>query len=154
MQFYKRKEIYRGDDKLYLIRYSLFSCKWFAIKVHHILLSDDDCLHDHPWAFVTMLLKGAYIEESGGGGVLQGVKWESPAHLTGEEYRADTDWVVYKAGNILYRKAEWAHRLILEPGKTVWSFVITFKKQREWGFFTPNGWVKWFKYRSTGSKCE
>lgn len=114
---YKKKIIYRGDNKPYLVRYSIFSCKWFAIKIHHILLSDDDCLHDHPWAFISLLLKGSYVEVG----------------------TPDRKIKCYMAGDILYRRAEWAHKLMIEPGKTVWSFVITFKKQRQYGDFLRPG---------------
>lgn len=66
--FVKKKIIYRGgthgDGKAYLVRYSLrwFSCKWWAVKVHNILLSDDACLHDHPWHFLSIILWGGYLE--------------------------------------------------------------------------------------------
>lgn len=127
MKLFKKKIIYRDDHKPYLIRYSLFTCKWFAIKVHHILLSDYACLHDHPWSFITFLIKGWYVEHT------------------------ETRCRLYGPLNILYRTAEFAHRL--EIVKPVWSFVITFKKKRNWGFFTKKGWVNWFKYIPAES-CE
>lgn len=123
MQLYKRTVITRGyTDIPYLIRYSLFSCRFFAVKLHHILVSDDDCLHDHPWSFLSILLRGAYLEES------------------------TNDARLYQAPAILFRKAEWKHRLVI--GKPVWSFVITFKKVREWGFWTKVGFVPWYKFHS------
>lgn len=135
MRIFKKKVIHRGDNIPYLVRYSIFSCRWFAIKVHHILISDDDCLHDHPWSFISILLRGSYQEVSS---------------IYGKQHYAHFP-KKYSAGDVLYRKADWAHKLVLEPGKTVWTLVITFKKEREWGFFTKDGWVKWFKYR--GGEC-
>jgi hypothetical protein len=36
---------------------------WIGARVHTILSSDDDrALHDHPWAFVTIILRGGYVE--------------------------------------------------------------------------------------------
>jgi hypothetical protein len=128
----KKKIIYRENHEPYLIRYSLFACPWFAVKIHKILRSDDNCLHDHPWKFLTILLWGSYIEHSDqaiAGVVVRIVKQ-------------------YKAGNILYRHLHYIHRL--EIDKPVTSLVITFKKRKKWGFFTPEGWVEWFKYRPTG----
>lgn len=146
MRIFKKKEIYRGDDKLYLIRYTILPLtnKWFSFKVHHILLSDDDCLHDHPWAFISILLWGSYTEAA------FDYDGKDKADENGNYFKLRK----YSVGNILYRKALWAHKLILKPGKTVWSLVITFKKCREWGFFTPKGWIFWKNYRSTGSRCE
>lgn len=113
-----------NDEKPYLIRYSIFSCKWFAIKIHKILISDDDCLHDHPWAFITFILKGGYVEHT-----TKGSK-------------------VYGRFSLLYRHLYHKHRL--EIHQPAWTLVVTFKKKKSWGFFTKNGWVEWFKYRSTG----
>lgn len=132
-RIFRKKVIGRFGEEPYLIRYSIFSCPLFAIKIHNILRSDDDCLHDHPWAFITILLKGAYIEES--------------EHYNGRRFR------YYSAGTILYRHKHWIHRLIID--KPVRSLVITFKKKRggAWGFFTPKGWVFWKDYKPTGG-CE
>lgn len=127
MRFYKKSIIYRNDDQPYLIRHSLFSCRYFAIKVHNIRLSDHACLHDHPWAFITLLLKGGYVEHTE-----QGSK-------------------VYGRGTILYRPARFLHRL--EIHQPVWTLVITFRKTRQWGFQTPKGWVFWRQYTATEG-CE
>ncbi len=125
MKLYKKRVIYRSDNQPYLIRRSIFTCKYFAIKIHNILLSDYDCQHDHPWSFVTIILKGGYVEHTQNGSK------------------------VYGAGSILFRPSEFLHRL--EIHQPVWSLVITFKKVREWGFKTPSGWVKWFNYDSKSS---
>lgn len=134
MKFYKKTIITRGDGVPYLVRYSLFSCKWFAIKIHNILTSDDDCLHDHPWAFITFLLSSGYFE------------WFY------EEGRS-TYWPAWrKRWSILYRPADFRHKL--EIDKPVWTFVITFKRIREWGFWNSKGFTPWFKYISSGRRCD
>jgi hypothetical protein len=140
MQFFKKKIITRSGPhgtEPYLIRYSIFTCSLFAIKLHRILQSDDACLHDHPWAFISFILCGGYVEES-------------PHHSTIGSNKHS--WKrLYGPGCILYRPARWAHRLeIFQPATTL---VITFKKTRQWGFFTPKGWIEWFKYQPT-EKCE
>ena len=133
MQFYKKKTITRGNYVPYLIRYSIFTCRWFAIKVHNILLSDDACLHNHPWAFVTILLSGGYFEES--------------------EHKGKTDFKYHRAPSILFRPAAWSHRLELR--KPMWTLVITFKKVQDWGFFTPRGFVNWRDYwQDSEGRCE
>jgi hypothetical protein len=143
--FYKKKIIYREDNQPYLIRYTLFTCKYFSIKIHHILLSDYDCLHCHPWNFISILLWGSYIEHS------EKTAWSHYfTYVPREELMVAKR---YGVGNILYRPADWKHRL--EINKPVWSFVITFKKVRMWGFYTPQGFVPWYKYFGTNNgRCE
>lgn len=127
----KKTIIQREDGKDYLIRWTLFTCRWFSIKLHKILISDDDCLHDHPWAFISILLKGSYIEHRRIGYI---------------DYKKK-----YRAGNILYRHLHSIHRL--EIDKPVTSLVITFRKKKTWGFYTKKGWVHWREYKTTGA-CE
>lgn len=127
MKFYKKTIIYRENVTPYLVRYSLISCRWFAIKIHNILISDAVCQHDHPWAFITFLIKGGYVEHTP---------------------KASK---VYGRFSLLYRPAKYVHRL--EIHQPVWSIVITFKKVRVWGFHTPNGFIKFFNY-SHNNTCE
>lgn len=138
--------ICEGEFPIYLIRYSLFSCPWFAVKLHKILLSDDDCYHDHPWSFISIILKGGYIEHT----------------PNGSRY--------YKPGSILWRPAPSIHKLELNSslrldrknGYTIktkttipaTTLVITFKKVRVWGFYTAHGFVKWFDFIRAGRKCD
>jgi hypothetical protein len=135
----RKKNIQRNyDDKPYLIRYYILKCKLFQIVLHHILLDDKECLHDHPWNFISIILKGGYME------------WHEP------QIKPNGDIVVvhgYHAGQILYRKAEWRHRLTLLPNTTCWSLVIMFKRRREWGFWTPKGFKHWEQYESKNN-CE
>lgn len=128
MKFFKRKKvIVREDGKPYLVRWNLFECRWFSIKLHRILISDDDCLHDHPWSFISIILRGGYVEQS------------------------EKSFKLYGVGSILFRKATWKHRLIIyQPATTL---VITFKRVRSWGFWTKQGWIHWANYKSTG-QCD
>jgi hypothetical protein len=46
---------------------------------------------------------------------------------------------------VLYRPAEWAHRL--ELVRPTWTLVVRFRVRRHWGFFTArDGWVPWRDY--------
>lgn len=125
--FIKKTIITRGDNEQYLIRYSIFKCRWFAVKVHNLLISDDDCLHDHPWKFISLILRGGYVEHTENGKR------------------------IYHPGNILVRPANFKHRL--EICQHAWTLVITFKKVRQWGFWTKSGFVLWTKYKSE-KHCE
>ncbi len=46
--------------------------------------------------------------------------------------------------SVLFRPAEWQHRL--ELVKPTWTLVFKFRSRREWGFITKNGWEKWSAY--------
>src|SRR5688572_11228546 len=130
MYFFKKTIITRLIDETntpYMIRWTLFACSLFTIKLHKILISDDDCLHDHPWTFISIILKGGYVEES----------------RTGKK--------LYGPGSILYRPAHFAHRLeIYQPA---WTLVFTSRRVKEWGFFSPAGWIPWFNYTKENA-CE
>lgn len=141
MKLYKKKVISRQDGKPYLVRYSLFACRFFAVKIHHILISDAACMHDHPWAFISILLRGSYYEQR----QIMTPIMDGIAHYSHEVTKR------YSAGSILYRPAQSIHRLVIS--KPVWSLVITFKKVRPWGFITKSGWVPWHKYNEQNT-CE
>lgn len=54
-----------GVQTLYLRRYYLLETRWGNIFLHNICRSDDDPdPHDHPWNFLTVLLRGSYIDEA------------------------------------------------------------------------------------------
>ena len=62
----KRIVMDRINNEPYLERYYVFlkDRKWFPfnIFVHRFLKSDPDDVHDHPWSYVTLILKGGYYE--------------------------------------------------------------------------------------------
>lgn len=128
MKFFKPKRvIYREEHTPLLFRWNLFECALFSIKIHKLVSNDTACQHDHPWAFITFLLKGGYVEYTPKGSK------------------------VYSRFSLLYRPAKYVHRL--EIHQPVYTFLITFKKVREWGFITPRGWVKWYLYKGSDN-CE
>lgn len=121
------------DNIPYLIRWKILGQH---IKVHKFLRSDTDCMHDHPWAFLSILIKGSYYEKtpmSPGSPWFKVKKYSSPC--------------------ILYRPAKYIHNLSIDETKTVISIVINFKKVRSWGFWTKKGWIGWRTYKPTGG-CD
>jgi hypothetical protein len=138
MRLFKKEIIRRDDGTPYLIRWFIIYRSWFGqIMLHKILLTDNDCPHDHPWSFTSIMLKGTYIEHEHRG-------FTSFWHLV--RSRKIT------APAIMFRPASWAHTLEI-PGKPVWTLVFTGRKSRSWGFWTKKGWLHHSKYKSTNS-CE
>ena len=92
-----------------------------SIRLHHILRSDEGrVFHDHPWPFITILLKGSYTE----------IK---PLFKSGMYFGESHE--TYFAGDVLFRRATDWHRLEVDQG-TVWTLFICFKRQQDWGFLT------------------
>jgi hypothetical protein len=105
----------------YLRRYFIVETDWFRIYLHKISLSDaDPCMHDHPWRFISIILRGGYREHT--------------PHGTFDR----------KPGRILYHGIPWLHRL--ELSKPAWTIVIGGAVKRVWGFMTPTGWEPFEEY--------
>lgn len=100
-----------------------------GIRVHHILRSDlGRDPHDHPWPYLTIILRGGYYESRySAGGSLLSTKWHGP-------------------GSIMYRPANSYHMLTVPEGKTAWTLFITGKYQNKWGFLTADGKVPHNEY--------
>lgn len=95
-------------------RYQLLKTRWFNLYLHQLMAPEWNprgC-HDHPWWFVTLILKGGYLEEA-------------PSATPSLDFR--------RPGRILYRPANFSHDVIT-PEKTCWSLVLTGRKSRDWSF--------------------
>lgn len=146
-QFFDKRVIKRRNNVPYLIRRTILGfgidSSWFSIKLHNILISDEECLHNHPWAFISIILKGGYTEHTKAlPWSYKLSKWSYP--VISEKNGFHVQHKTFKAGNILYRPAHWSHRLELQ--EPVWTLVFTFRKVQRWGFFTKNGWIPNWKY--------
>lgn len=158
LKLFPKKIIHREDGQEYLIRWTLLNFfGLFKIRLHHIKLSDADCVHDHPWDFITFVLKGGYIEwlEAEYRGQLY-THDPKPFHHV---YKERKNWMYCQGaywrgpGAVLVRGATTKHRIELFPERTSWSLVIMFRRKRLWGFWTKLGFIPWFNYSSTQS-CD
>jgi len=53
-----------GNGEIYLTRLHLFQTPWFSCMLHWILRADPQPdLHDHPNAFMAIVIRGGYEEE-------------------------------------------------------------------------------------------
>lgn len=120
----------RESNEPYLTRYYLFlkDRKWFPFNVflHNFHKGDLDDLHDHPWPYFTIILRGGYWEHTP-----RGRFWRAPGHFRFQTPRS-------------------LHRIELEPGVSAWTLFIPGPKLREWGFIVNGAWMhcdKYFEYR-------
>lgn len=136
LTLFERKAIGSAPDPL-LWRYILFRLPAFGVYLHHFMRSDyDRALHDHPWPFVSVILRGGYHE----------------AHDHTVDGSTAIEW--RGPGSVLLRPAEWRHRVILDAGRTSWSLILVGRRSRKWGFWLPSGWCWWRKHNYRDAVCE
>jgi hypothetical protein len=111
------------DGQPYLERFFLLGSarSQGSARYHHILSSDPQDMHDHPWDFITTILSGSYVETT-----------------TDSECE-------YGPGSVLVRRAEHLHRLTISS--PVWTMVVTSPARRSWGYQVGARWVPWQSYR-------
>jgi hypothetical protein len=104
----------------------------FGSRVHHILRSDEGRdFHDHPWPYLTIILRGGY--------------WEvTPDFFDGQVIGETRRW--HGPGSVLLRGARSWHRLELPEGATAWTLFCTGPKVQHWGFLTAKGKIYWREY--------
>lgn len=95
----------------------------------HIQTSSDPerPLHDHPWDNMSCILSGGYDE----------VSQMQPPH-------GDVQVREVRAGDTVFRRAEFAHRLILPESIPYTISLFTMgRRRREWGFWIDGTWHKY-----------
>jgi hypothetical protein len=132
----KRIVMDRVQNEPYLERYYLFlrERKQFPFNVflHKFLKSDPDDVHDHPWPYATLILKGGY--------------WEWIPHFDTVGRKTGEYQVWRRPGHFRVSKANSFHRIELDPDITAWTLFMPGPKQREWGFLVKNKWIQWEQY--------
>lgn len=127
----KRLIMDRVDSEPYLERYYVFlkNRTWFPFNVfiHKFLKSDPDHVHDHPWSYATLILKGGYYEwipqfDSLGVKTHEVQQWRGPGHFR-------------------IASAASYHRIELNPTVTCWTMFMPGPQKKEWGFLVNNKWI-------------
>ena len=138
----KRIVLDRQSNEPYLERYYLFlkdRKKFpFNIFIHKFLKSDPDDVHDHPWPYATLILKGGYWE------------WIPHFNSQGKKINELAKW--RGAGHFRICKATSYHRIELDPNITAWTLFMPGPQKREWGFLKNNKWIHNEKYIEENKK--
>ena len=126
----------RVENEPYLERYYLFLRERerfpFNVFLHKFLKSDPDDVHDHPWPYATLILKGGY--------------WEWIPHFDTVGRKTGEYQVWRGPGHFRVSKANSFHRIELDPDITAWTLFMPGPKQRDWGFLVRNKWIQWEQY--------
>lgn len=132
----KRVVMDRINDEPYLERYYLFLKDRkrfpFNIFLHKFLKSDPDDVHDHPWPYATLILKGGYYE------------WLPQFNDKGEKIGELQVW--RGPGHFRICGANSYHRIELDPSVTAWTLFMPGPQKRDWGFLVKNKWVQHEEY--------
>lgn len=129
----------------YLLRWWIIPRnKIFNVYLHCFLRDDDDrALHDHPWAWCSILLNGCYVEHTIDRGGVHKRQLRTP-------------------GDIKFSLPSRPHRVELIPGPIVptekypcWTLFITGPRVRQWGFHCPQrGWVHFKEFTNPDNYGE
>ena len=166
------KQVVAPDDPAgpLLVRWILFRAPFLGCYLHKLNRSDHDrALHDHPWNFITVVLRRGYtecyevtdrsshdcrcmhsvVEHARFSGMCT-VPWCSCDCF---EYPVRDAFVFHPPLIPFFRPAEWKHRVIIH-GRPAWTLVFVFRRRRAWGFWTDKGWCWWRKYDASRGICE
>ncbi|MBU8819577.1 hypothetical protein KL864_27195 [Mycolicibacterium goodii] len=135
-------QIIGGSDDPYMLRwYVIPRNPVLNVYLHKFLRSDDDrALHDHPWWFVSLILKGGYTEVTGAGRTPR-------SGLVGGRYRGWDRTLVFRPATFRHRVELWP---VVEHSKPFlgrrdrrelpcWTLIVTGPRRRLWGFWCPSG---------------
>lgn len=127
------------------------------IYLHHFLRDDDDrALHDHPWAWASLLLRGSYIEHTiAAGGVhhkrtrmVGSWKFSLPSRAHRIELNKIPSGAMIATGRDTWATFDY------QP-QPCWTLFITGPRVRDWGFHCPDqGWVHFLRFTKPGNVGE
>ena len=100
--------------------------------LHRFLKSDPDDVHDHPWPYFTVILKGGYTE------------WIPQFNKNGQKTAEIAAW--RGPGHCRFSRATSYHRIEIDPDVDTWTLFVPGPKQRDWGFLTRTGWIESEQY--------
>jgi hypothetical protein len=127
---YRQYDIYMERYWLWGLDYDSWLMKWFglSVRLHKIRRPDNDRhLHDHPWSFLSVILRGAYAENL----PIYREKYYDEFNKGVEYY----EYVERTVGSAVVRSTWDRHRIsTISPGG-VWTLFISGKKKQWWGFF-------------------
>lgn len=127
----ERFEVPNLEDPLgppILTRWRVIQTPMFGIYLHRLGTSDQRTLHDHPWNFISFVLRGRYDELV-------------DYHNTPESTR-HIRWVNVK-------RAVGTHYISQLFRTPTWTLMFVGRRQREWGFTYPDGtWIPHSEFKS------
>lgn len=158
-RFWRHLDLYTPDGATFLRRRGpdLHLGDWSpGIFWHHLDGPDPGIdVHDHPWHFWTLVLRGGYTDEAVDirHAVGRAIDAEDTEHCVGARIgsgpRGDTR--VWRRWSVHRMPLDLAHRIVAVEPRTL-TLVVRWRKRRTWGFYCPEGWVRWTDYDYEGRR--
>lgn len=117
-----------NNGREFLKRWRLLQTPWFSIFVHRMQVPDPGTdLHDHPWGFASLVLRGGYTE------------------VLADSRRADDEQVTrHRPRWSLARvRLDQAHTVVTLDRSPTWTLIVTGRTPRRWGFYVDGVWQDW-----------
>lgn len=109
---------YDGDG-LYLIRWRIIQTPWGGLYLHRMDGPDPrSTLHDHPWNFLSIVLRGGYVERR-----------LNPVSMQVNEAHRVRRWNRVRASD--------AHSIRSLLRVPTWTLLFVGKRRRTWGYIEP-----------------
>lgn len=138
------KEIRSKNGLLHFKRYAIFETSYFSIYWHKIYVNDHDVyMHNHPWAFFGIIIKGSYVEQYMKR-ITIGTLFNPISINVSTAYRTKRPFSIGFGGQ------EYFHRIHRIENGPVTSLFFTFGKRQKWYYRTSpgrNGWIESKEYR-------
>jgi hypothetical protein len=116
------------DDGIYLTRRRLVQTPWGGIYLHRLDGPDPrHTLHDHPWSFVSIVLRGGYVERR-----------LNPSTMT-----VDESHYVRRVNRVRAFEAHSIMRLLRYP---TWTLLLVGPRVRTWGYLDQQGWCSTWEW--------
>lgn len=121
------------NDRPFLERWGFVHERIGGFYLHHIVDADPGKdLHDHPWSFISIVLRGKYEEA-----------WSTTTNactpMAGRHKRTWRWLSIHRMPLTI------AHRITRAEPRT-WTLVLRGPTRRVWGFYMPTGRVEWTEY--------
>lgn len=119
METFKVPQYDGDDDDDYLTRLRIVQTPWFGVYLHRFDGPDPrPTLHDHPWRFLSIVLRGGYVERR-----------LDPLDMT-----VDEDHRVRFVNRMRLCDAHSIMRLTRVP---TWTLMLVGRRVRTWGYLEP-----------------
>jgi hypothetical protein len=125
---------YDEPDENYMTRWRVVSVPWFGLYVHRLNKPDPrPTLHDHPWPFLSLVLRGGYTEDVG---IRPPGCDDCP--VSGRRARS------WRRGSIHRMRRTDAHAITELRRSPTWTLLLVGRRHRHepsWGYWDEDGWT-------------
>lgn len=96
-------------------------------------------LHDHPWPFASLILRGGYVEEVADARDAPALAQMAENHPAPGRYYGSRHW--RRRGSLHAIPITAAHRIVMLLHNPTWTLVLHGRRRRGWGFYRSGGFI-------------